>query len=64
MSFIQLETETYPAMISIDDKNYILQTTKGELKIHGSSLKGKHMPIVCDDFVTLSARPYLKSAIL
>jgi len=49
-SYIQLESETYPAMISIDDKNYILQMPKGKLKIHGSSLKGKHMPIVCDDF--------------
>lgn len=43
------ETELYPAMLSIDDKNYILWTGE-KLKIHGSSLKGKHMPIVCDEF--------------
>lgn len=50
MSYIQLETDTYPAMISIDDKNYILHLGEDKLKIHGSGLKGKHMPIVCDDF--------------
>jgi len=50
MSYINLEVNTYPAMISIDDKNYILNTKEGKLKIHGSSLKGKHMPIICDDF--------------
>jgi len=50
LKYIELEAETFPAMISIDDKNYILDEGKGKLKIHGSSLKGKHMPIVCDDF--------------
>lgn len=50
MKYIKLEAETFPAMISIDDKNYLLLTNEGKLKIHGSSLKGKHLPTVCDDF--------------
>jgi len=37
-------------MISIDDKNYLLFEKDGTLKIHGSSLKGKHLPLVCDEF--------------
>jgi len=43
-------SETYPAMLSLDDKNYILYMKDGTLKIHGSSLKGKHLPIICDKF--------------
>jgi len=46
---METESETYEAMLSLDDKNYILYVD-GKLKIHGSSLKGKHMPIVCDEF--------------
>lgn len=46
---METETETYTAMLSLDDKNYILYVD-GKLKIHGSSLKGKHLPIVCDEF--------------
>ena len=46
---METETETYDAMLSLDDKNYILYVD-GKLKIHGSGLKGKHMPIVCDEF--------------
>lgn len=49
-NYITLESEPVPAMLSLDDKNYILCEADGKLKIHGSSLKGKHMPIVCDDF--------------
>jgi len=37
-------------MLSLDNKNYILLLDDGTLKIHGSGLKGKHMPIVCDLF--------------
>jgi len=47
---MKTDSETYPAMLSLDDKNYILLTKEGTMKIHGSSLKGKHMPIVCDKF--------------
>lgn len=47
---LRTDLEHYAAMISINEKSYILLTDKGKLKIHGSSLKGKHMPIVCDLF--------------
>lgn len=47
---LKTDSETYPAMLSLDDKNYILLTDEHKLKIHGSSLKGKHMPVVCDQF--------------
>jgi len=47
---MKTDSETYPAMLSLDDKNYILYMKDGTLKIHGSSLKGKHMPVVCDKF--------------
>jgi len=36
-------------MLSIDDKCYVLWTGT-KLKFHGSGLKGKHLPIVCDKF--------------
>lgn len=47
---MQTDSKIYSAMISIDDKNYILWNGEDSLKIHGSSLKGKHLPIVCDKF--------------
>jgi len=47
---MKTESETYPAMLSLDDKNYLLLNKDGTLKIHGSSLKGKHMAIVSDLF--------------
>ena len=47
---LETDSETYPAMLSIDNKNYILLLDSGKLKIHGSGLKGKHMPIICDLF--------------
>ena len=47
---MKTESETYPAMLSLDDKSYLLLNKDGTLKIHGSSLKGKHMPDVCDKF--------------
>jgi hypothetical protein len=46
---METETETYTAMLSLDEKSYIL-FKDGKMKIHGSSLKGKQMPIVCDEF--------------
>jgi DNA polymerase elongation subunit (family B) len=46
---METETETYEAMLSLDEKSYILYKD-GKMKIHGSSLKGKQMPIVCDEF--------------
>jgi len=49
MEALQIETEKVPAMLSLDDKNYILWDGS-RLKIHGSSLKGRHLPIVCDKF--------------
>ena len=47
---MQTDSKTYPAMISMDDKNYVLWQGGDSLEIHGSSLKGKHLPIVCDKF--------------
>jgi len=47
---LETDSEIYPAMLSLDNKNYILLLESGKLKIHGSGLKGKHMPIVCDLF--------------
>lgn len=49
MTSLATESKTYPAMLSLDDKNYILLCSDGKLKIHGSGLKGKHMPIICDE---------------
>ena len=49
MDSLKTETEYYDAMLSCDDKNYIL-FKDGKLKIRGSSFKGKHLPIVCDKF--------------
>ena len=49
-TMLKTDSETYPAMLSLDDKSYVLLTNEYKLKIRGSSLKGKQMPIVCDKF--------------
>ena len=47
---METDSETYPAMLSLDQKNYVLLLDNGKLKIHGSGLKGKHLMIICDLF--------------
>jgi len=46
---METEIEYYEAMISLDEKAYIL-FKDGKMKIHGSSMKGKQIPTVCDEF--------------
>jgi len=46
---METETEYYDAMLSLDEKSYIL-FKDGKMKIHGSSMKGKQIPIICDEF--------------
>lgn len=46
---LKTETEIYDAMISIGEKSYVL-FKDGKMTVRGSSLKGLHQPIVCDEF--------------
>jgi hypothetical protein len=50
MSALRTDKEEFAGMISINEKSYVLLQKNGKLKIHGSALKGKQMPIVCDKF--------------
>lgn len=48
-SFISVENEQYAGGIFYEEKSYILKSAKdGELLFHGSGLKGRHMPAICD----------------
>lgn len=47
--FIKLDIDRYQAGIFINEKNYVLQKENGSLLFHGAGLKGKHLPIVCDN---------------
>jgi len=49
-SRLKLTSETFDGMLSLDDKNYII-FDKGELIKHGSGLKGRHLPALCDRFI-------------
>jgi DNA polymerase elongation subunit (family B) len=44
---IELETNTYDAGIFYDEKGYILRNGQ-KLTFHGSGLKGRHLPKICD----------------
>lgn len=50
-SFLRLDSEQHKGMISIDEKNYIVLKNDDSLIIHGSGLKGKHMPKILDTFI-------------
>jgi len=49
-SRLKLASETFDGMLSLDDKNYIV-FDKGKLIKHGSGLKGRHLPALCDRFI-------------
>jgi len=49
-SRLVLATETFDGMLSLDDKNYIV-FDNGKLIKHGSGLKGRHLPALCDRFI-------------
>lgn len=39
-------------MLSIDNKNYVIyDAEKRDLTKHGSGLKGRHLPVICDRFI-------------
>jgi len=47
-SVIKVESEKYDAGIFSDEKSYILRKKGGKLIFHGSGLKGRHLPKLCD----------------
>jgi len=49
-SRLVLDSETFDGMLSIDDKNYVIFDGSKLIK-HGSGLKGRHLPIICDKFI-------------
>lgn len=49
-SRLSLDTESYDGMLSLDDKNYVI-FNNGKLTKHGSGLKGRHLPVLCDRFI-------------
>jgi len=49
-SRLKLATETFDGMLSLDDKNYVIFDGSKLIK-HGSGIKGRAMPIVCDQFI-------------
>lgn len=46
--YIQLDMDEYLGGLFVDEKNYVLKTTKNDFIFHGAGLKGKHLPIVVD----------------
>jgi len=46
--FIKLDVDHYKAGLFTNEKNYVLLKENGDLLFHGASLKGKHLPAVCD----------------
>lgn len=49
--YMQTESEPYDGMLSIDDKNYVLFKKGEKLIKHGSSLHGRHLPVIADKFI-------------
>lgn len=49
-SRLKLALETFDGMLSLDDKNYVI-FDNGKLIKHGSGLKGRHLPALCDRFI-------------
>jgi len=49
-SRLKLASETFDGMLSLDDKNYVV-FDNGKLIKHGSGLKGRHLPALCDRFI-------------
>lgn len=47
-SVIKVDSEKYSAGIFYDEKGYVLRKTDGKLVFHGSGLKGRHIPRLCD----------------
>jgi len=46
--YIKVANDNYPAGIFYEDKGYVLKKADGKLLFHGSGLKGRHIPNLCD----------------
>jgi len=47
-SYIKVSNDDYAAGIFYEDKGYVLKEKSGKLLFHGSGLKGRHIPNLCD----------------
>jgi len=54
-NLLQLDADPIEVMLSVDEKNYVTQE-KGKIMVHGSGLKGRHVPYAVSDGLEIGLR--------